>query len=139
MSNWLVLLLLVLPVAYSKATMDALLSIRYILLSIFLLVFALYFLWWRREAQSLALPAINKIVFAVGLTYAAWMVVCMTKAINYREGYYETGRYLLSLFYLFIVMLTVMRQEDKLMRIFHAVVIMAIFHSLVGIMQHYEA
>lgn len=138
MTNWLVVLLLLLPVVHSTATMDALLSVRYILLGIFLLLFVFYFFWYRQQANSLALPLLNKIVFGLGLAYAVWMVVCMTTALNYREGYYETGRYVLSLLYLFIVMVMVMREEAKLLTIFHTLVIVAIFHSLVGIMQHYE-
>jgi O-antigen ligase len=138
MTNWLVLLLLILPVAFSRATMDALLSIRYILLSVFLGLFVAYFFLYRKQATGLALPKFNKIVFAIGLVYSVWMVVCLTAALNYREGYYEVGRYLLVLVYLFAVMVTVIKEENKLSAIFNTLVIVAIIHSLIGIMQHYE-
>jgi O-antigen ligase len=138
MTNWLVVLLLLLPVAYSKATMDALLSVRYIILGIFLLLFVAYFFWYRKQVSPLSLPSFNKIVFGLGLAYALWMIVCMTGALNYREGYYETGKQLLTLLYLFVVMLIVMKEERQLMKLFYTLVIVAIFHSLVGIMQHYE-
>ncbi|HEX7847060.1 MAG TPA: O-antigen ligase family protein [Chitinophagaceae bacterium] len=138
MSNWLIVLLLVLPLLYSWSTMDALLSIRYITLSIFLLLFVLYFFLYKKTVASLSLPGLNRVVFAAGLVYAVWMVVCLSGALNYHEGYYEVGRYLLGLLYLFMVMVTVMREEEKLMKVFTAMVVVAIIHSLVGIMQHYE-
>ena len=50
MANWLVLILLILPLAYSRATMDALLSVRYIILSIFLGLFVAYFFLYRKQA-----------------------------------------------------------------------------------------
>lgn len=138
MTNWLLFLLLLLPVAYSKATMDPLMSVRYIILGIFLLLFVGYFFGYRKQAISLSFPSLNRAVFGLGLAYAVWMIVCMTGALNFREGYYETGKQLLTLLYLFVVMMTVMKEEGQLMKLFHALVIVAIFHSLVGIMQHYE-
>lgn len=139
MSNWLTLLVMILPIAFSRATMDALLSIRYIVLGVFMLLFILYFFWYRQQATNLSLPSWNKIIFGVGLGYAAWMIVCMTGALNYREGYYEVGRYVLGLLYLFAVMVTMMKEEAGIQRVINMLVFVALFHSLVGIMQHYES
>lgn len=138
MINWLLMLVVVLPLLFSRVTMDSNISTRYIFLNGFLLVFLLFFYLAKKELIDLSFPPLVKWIFFAGLAFCAWNIISMSQATNIAAGYYETGRHFANLVLLFVVMIAVRREESKLLRLCKALTLMSIVHGLIGIFQYYQ-
>lgn len=138
MTNWLMLLVILIPVLYSTKTMDPNITIRYIYLGSILSAMAVYFFLIRKMPLQIPQNMLLKSVFAIGIAFAAWSIVSMFTAINYREGYYEVSRHLLNIILLFFVMTTVSKEEPQILKLCKALVIVSLFQSFVGILQFYD-
>ena len=137
MINWLLVLIVILPFLYSEIPLDTVVSVRYIFLCAFMLLFVLYFFAWKK--RMITVPSrLAKIVFITGAAFALWSLLSLTGAINYREGYWEIGRHLLHLVLLFIIMTAVAQEPAQLLKICCAITIISLLHGLVGILQFYE-
>ena len=137
MINWLAVLLFILPFLYSENVLDTAVSVRYIFLCSFILLFVLYFFAWKK--RFIAIPSLLiKIVFITGAAFALWSLLSLTGAINYHEGYYEISRHLLHLVLLFIIMTAVMQEPAQLLKICCLVTVVALLQGIVGILQFYE-
>jgi len=137
MMNWLLVLIVILPFLYSEIPLDTVVSVRYIFLCGFMFLFVLYFFAWKKRMVT-APSRLVKIVFITGAAFAAWSLLSLTGAINYREGYWEIGRHLLHLVLLFIIMTAVAQESSQLLKICCAITILSLLHGLVGILQFYE-
>ncbi|TMI91981.1 MAG: hypothetical protein E6H08_12620, partial [Bacteroidetes bacterium] len=137
MMNWLLVLIAILPFLYSEIPLDTVVSVRYIFLCGFMLLFVLYFFAWKKRMVPTP-PFLIKIVFITGMAFAVWSLLSLTGAINYREGYWEIGRHLLHLVLIFIIMTAVAQEPAQLLKICCAVTIISLLHGLVGILQFYE-
>jgi O-antigen ligase len=137
MINWLLVLILILPFLYSEIPLDTVVSVRYIFLCGFMLLFVLYFFAWKKRLIKIP-SGLIKIVFISGVAFAVWSLLSLTAALNYREGYWEIGRHLLHLVLLFIIMTAVAQEPAQLLKICCAVTIISLLHGLVGILQFYE-
>jgi O-antigen ligase len=138
MANWLMLLVLVLPLVYSTKPMDPVLTPRYILLSGFLFLFTLYFFVLRKTTVPYSIPLLLKIIFAAGIVFITWNFVAASSAINPQEGFFEIAKQLLFLLALLLITITVQREEPQLLKLCKALACVAIIQGLVGIMQYYE-
>ena len=137
MTNWLAALLFILPFLYSQKVLDTAVSVRYIFLCSFMLLFVIYFFIWQKRA--VAVPSLLiRIVFITGAAFAVWSLVSLAVAINYHEGYYEISRHLLHLVLLFIIMTTVTQEPSALLKICCIVTLVALMQGIVGILQFYE-
>ena len=137
MMNWLAGLLLIVSFIYSTLAIDVAMAPRYIFLSGFILLFVLYFFGWRKKV--IATPSfLIKLIFLTGGAFAVWNLLGLFGAINYHEGYYEISRHLLHLVLFFIVLQAVLQEPGKLITLFYILTIVALLHSLVGILQFYE-
>ncbi len=137
MMNWLLALIVILPFLYSEIPLDTVVSVRYIFLCGFMLLFVLYFFAWKKRMVTVP-PRLAKIVFITGAAFAAWSLLSLTVAINYREGYWEISRHLLHLILLFIIMTAVAQEPAQLLKICCVITIISLLHGLVGILQFYE-
>ena len=137
MMNWLLVLIVILPFLYSEIPLDTVVSVRYIFLCGFMLLFVLYFFAWKKRTIT-APPRLAKIVFITETAFAAWSLLSLTVATNYREGYWEIGRHLLHLVLLFIIMTAVAQEFALVLKICCAVTTISLLHGLVGILQFYE-
>lgn len=138
MVSWLILLSLVLPLSFSRTTLDPVLSIRHHILCTFVFAFALYFFVIRKTPVQLSFPPLIKALFAAGLAYCIWNVIALVTAINLKESIFETSRSFTNLFFLFIVMVAVYNDRSKVLALCKALTIMAIIQGLVGIFQYYD-
>ena len=137
MMNWLAGLLLIVSFIYSTSAIDVAMAPRNIFLSGFILLFVLYFFAWRK--RIVATPSfLIKLIFLTGGAFTVWNLLGLFGAINYHEGYYEISRHLLHLILFFIVLQAVIQEPGKLKSIFYILTIVALLHSLVGILQFYE-
>src|SRR4026207_2479428 len=137
MTNWLAGLLLINSFIYSRTALDTGLAPRYIFLSGFIFLFVLYFFAWRKRVVTTP-SFLIKLIFITGAAFAVWNLLGLFGAINYHEGYYEISRHLLHLVLFFIVLQAVIQEPGKLKSIFYILTIVALLHSLVGILQYYE-
>jgi O-antigen ligase len=138
MGNWLVFLSITLPVLYSSSTTTPLLSIRYLFLSVFSLLFVIYFYLFNSAKYNQPFPPLIKLIFSFSLLYVFWSIACLFVAINLQEGVYEIARYSLHIVLLLFVMTTVQGEATFISNLSKALVIASIAHSVIGIMQYYE-
>ncbi len=136
MTTWMAVLVFVLPIIYSSSTIDPTIAFRYGFLSVFLLLFSLYF--YSKKNIQFHFPPLTRIVFAMGLAYAIWSVLTLFPAISPSAGYYEVARNFLNLLLLFFIYVTVQNEEEQLLRICKSVVLMSMIQSFVGIFQYYD-
>ena len=138
MANWLIILLIFIPVLYSEKTFDPNVTIRYIFISAVLTCMVIYFYFVRRIPFQIPQSFLIRSVFALGLAFAGWSIISMFWAINYREGYYEVSRHLMNIILLFLVMTTILKEEFKIETLCKVLVLVSLFQSFVGILQFYE-
>ena len=137
MTNWLVVLILVLPILFSRITLDPVISVRYTLLAGFVFLFVAYFFLVRKRLPGLPSYRLINAVFLSGLAFCIWSIIPTLKAINIQEGNYETARQFLNIILLVIVTLTI-QHENRVLQLCKAILVVSIIQSFVGIMQHYE-
>jgi O-antigen ligase len=138
MTNWLILLVLILPVLFSRATIDPVIAPRYIFLSGFVLIFVLFFYVLRKKAVAISYAPIIKWMFGLGLAFGLWSLFTLSFAINIAEGYYQVARHFLNLILLFVVMVTIGNEESQAGKLGKAFVILSIIQSIAGIGQYYD-
>jgi len=138
MTNWLMLLVLLLPLLYSTKTPDPVVTPRHIFLSGFLLLFLLYFFAMRKTVVRYSFPLLLKIVFGAGIGFAVWNVVAAASSINPQESFFEIAKQLLFLVALFLFTLIIQREESQLLRLCKAMVWLAIIQGIAGILQYYD-
>lgn len=138
MVNWLVVLAVVLPLLFSRVTMDPLNVIRYIFLGWIVLFFLLFFYAVKKVPVFFSLSALLKTAFLLGISYGLWSIMCLLFAINPSESIYETSRYLLNIILLFLVMIAVKEDPLLILKLCKALLIAALIHSLVGLLQYYK-
>lgn len=138
MTNWIVILLAVLPILFSNVTMDPNISVRYLFLAIFVFLFLLYFFVFRKTTINYSLPPIVKAVFILGICFGIWNIISTSSSINKAASYYEIVRHWLYLILLFIVMIAVSREEAKIVKLCKTLIVVSIIQSFVGIFQYYE-
>lgn len=137
MVNWLVVLVLILPLLFSRASIDPTIAVRYILLGFFLLLFIANFSINKSLGSVPASPWV-KAAFICGIGFAAWSLFTLSGAVNPAAGYYETARSFLNIILLFIVFVMAVKEESRLLKLFKTLVLVSIIQSIVGIFQFYE-
>ncbi len=139
MTNWFIILVLVLPVLISSEAMDPSLSVRYIFLGIFMLLFILFFYLARKTSViSFANSRLLKMVFITGLAYCGWSIIAASAAVNVIPAYYEIARQLLNILLLWLIMQVTANEESQLLKLCRAIVISSIIQSFAGITQYYD-
>ena len=137
MMHWLAALLLILPFIYSNTPLDTNLSVRYIFLCAFMLVFVCWFFLLKKRSFVIP-PGLIQLVFVTGAAFTVWSIIGMIGAVNYHEGIYETSRHLLHLVLLYIIMVAVQENSASLLMICSVATFVSLLQSLVGILQFYD-
>ena len=136
MSNWLTVLVFVLPLLFSRVTLDPAIVPRYIFLCSFVLLFFIYFLW--RKKIKFSITGSIKIVFALGIAFGIWSLLSLVSSINPSAGYYEIARHFLNLILLLLVYITVQKEGSQILKVCKAILLMSLIQSFVGIIQYYD-
>jgi O-antigen ligase len=137
MTNWFAVLVLILPVLFSRKTIDPVITPRHILLSAFILLFVLVFFILRKKTILFSYPAVIKWTLGAGLAFGLWSMFTVSSAINAPEAWYQVAKYLLLLVLLFLVTVTTRHEESKVLGLCKAFILSAIIQSIVGIFQYY--
>jgi O-antigen ligase len=138
MTNWLVVLVLVLPMLYSTKTIDPNITPRYIFLSAFVLIFVFLFYLIKPIKLYTSYPSLINAVFALSIAYTIWSVISMCFAINVTEALYEVVRYMLNMILLFLVMIAIQQEASQVLKLFKAFVVVSLVQSAIGILQFYN-
>ena len=131
MTNWLVVLVAILPFIITSEPLDPVLMPRYLFLGLFLLLFVLVFFFYRSRfvpINTLSKPV--KIALGLSLAYGIWSILSMFSSIEYREGYFDTFRHGLNLVLLYVVMNVVLQEEGQWMKIAKTIVIVSLILEL---------
>jgi O-antigen ligase len=138
MTNWLVVLVLVLPMLYSTKTIDPNITPRYIFLSAFVLIFVFFFYLIKPIKLYTSYPSLINAVFALSIAYTVWSVISMCFAINVTEALYEVVRYMLNMILLFLVIIIIRKEASQVLKLFKAFVVVSLVQSAIGILQFYN-
>lgn len=138
MSNWFTVLVIVLPILFSQQTMDPVLSVRYLFLSGFTLLFLLFFLTYKQQFAHIFLPAAVKRVFIWGGGYGAWCLLVLFFAINPATALYEIARFFMNIGVLFLITVVLIREKSCVANLCKAITITALIQSAVAMLQFYD-
>lgn len=138
MINWMIPLVLILPVLFSREERDTVLTIRYIFFGYFILLFLIYFYLLKKTTTASSLPSVLKIIFGLGISFTLWGIISMITSQNVTPGYFDLGRYLLNLIFLFLIMEAVRQEPSGLLKLCKALLIGSLIQSFVGILQYYQ-
>ncbi|MEO7984281.1 MAG: O-antigen ligase family protein, partial [Bacteroidota bacterium] len=114
------------------------LSVRYGVLSAFVLLFLLYFYGFRKKLVTGGWPLLARIAFIAGIAYGIWNIFSLFTATNEQQTYYGISRHLLNILLLFIVTQIAANEEGYLLRLCKLLSVAAVIHSLVGVFQYYD-
>jgi O-antigen ligase len=134
---WIICLVIVLPLLFSRTTMDPALSIRYFFMSVFILLLALSF-FVLRKTVVIAFNANANITFLLGIVYGTWCLITIPNAINVGAAVYECLRYWLSLLFLFIVVMAFTPPSQHVLTVSKALLIVGFIQGMIGILQQYQ-
>jgi putative inorganic carbon (HCO3(-)) transporter len=137
MTNWIVVLVAILPFLISGKQIDPAVVNRFIWLAVVVLIFSVVFFLRYKKTLPAQLPLPLKVVFISGLAYTVWAIFSSVNAVNPNEGYYVISRHLLNMALLFIIVFTVIHEEKQFLKIAKALVIVGILQSFIGILQFY--
>ena len=101
MTNWLLIVVAILPFLHSEKLIDPAVAIRYVALGVFSLLFVvLFFVIRKKPLPNFSLSI--KIVFITGIVFAVWSLISSFSAANPNEAFYIISRHLLNLLFLTI-------------------------------------
>src|SRR5436190_501565 len=139
MTNWLVVLVAILPFLISAKQIYPAVVNRFMWLAAVILIFTIVFLLRGKKTLPDNFPLPVKIVFISGAAFALWSIISSTNAVNPAEGFYVVSRQLLNLTVLFLIVFAVIHEEKQFLKIAKTLAIAGILHSFIGIFQFYEA
>jgi len=135
MTNWLLVLIAVLPIIFTSLTLEPVIPVRFIFMSGFTLAFIAYFFGVKRIPVRLDWVPMTKWFFGLALFIGFWSILSMIFSYNVTEGFYRISRWFLQLALLLCIVITVTRESDQLYKVCRLLVLMGILQGVVGIFQ----
>ena len=125
----------ILPFVYTKTTIDPVLSLRFCILSILLLVILFLEIFiFIRKGNNLVIQ--KRIIWMPLLSYLFFSVFSLTNASNVYEGIPEIVKILMFMTVLFISS-SIFNSENSFLYFIRSSIISSIFLSFIGIAQYY--
>ena len=125
----------ILPFVYTKTTIDPVLSLRFFILSILLLVISfLEFFIFLRKGNNLVIQ--KRIIWIPLICYLFFSVLSLTNAGNANEGIPEIVKILMFMIALF-VSAGIFYNENSFLNFIRSSIISAILLSFIGVTQYY--
>lgn len=135
---WMIILLGIFPFVQSKVTIDPNIAIRILAVSIFVLVYLLYFYVIRKNKIEWGFPRIINVIYVSLILFIIWSILSLLGATNQPEALYEVSRYGLNLILLFIGMTAVMDKNFNWKPLVNFLILASIGHGLIGLDQKFE-
>jgi putative inorganic carbon (hco3(-)) transporter len=129
-----ILVLAILPLIISSDLFEPALANRYLAVVIYLLLFFGYFFYYLRKGKFFISASIFKI-FIPAFLFLLWSILSLLFSFNPIEGILEISKYLLYSLLILSVIITVFYNPDAFDLISKAMIYIAIFHCIIGILQ----
>ncbi len=138
MGYFIGLLVLIVPLMISRVTSDPVIAIRFIALSVCCILFAAYFIWYKKKSFETKLPLLVKLTLAAAIIYGITGAISTFNGINPSAGYFEIAKHFLLFSFLLICIITLLHEPEALLVICKALCLAAIAQSFVGIFSFYD-
>lgn len=138
MTNWFIPLLLLIAVIYHTPPMDPTIAPRLMAQCGFLALMVGYFGFYRKGTLQFPQVRLNQYVLMVGGALATWGVICSVTATTPAQALHVIIRDFLNLAVILLGFNMARREPQLLERLFQVMVLVAIYHSIVGIGQQFK-
>jgi hypothetical protein len=127
------------PFLFSHATIDPVLSIRFLAWTVLATIIILLFVI---QGSSLSrcydFTVIYRAIFPIAVGYAAVSGLSLIGAINLADGIFEWLKILLSFIFLYVACLILVRNKAGLLILTRSVIVTAFILGLIGICQYFQ-
>jgi len=127
------------PFLYSYATIDPVLSIRFLAWTVLtVIIILIFFIQGSRLCHSYDFTVIYRAIFPIAIGYAAVSGLSLIRAINLADGVFEWLKILLSFIFLYVACLILARNKAGLLILARSVIVTALILGLIGICQYFQ-
>ena len=127
------------PFLFSYATLDPVLSIRFLACSMLSIVIILIYIFQGSTlSHSHDFTVIFRAIFPIAIGYVVVSGLSLTKSINLTDGIFEWLKFLLSFMFLYIASLILVRNKAGLLILTRSVIVAASILGLIGICQYFQ-
>ncbi len=134
--NWLILLLVVLPVIYTQLTPEPTITLRNLFLAAFLLVYICFFFLIKKETPTI-LKGRVKNAFVLLIGFWIWSICTAIQAISLSEAFFIVGKTFLLISLIYITIDILNKNQDGILNLFKVFTLVVLLHALVGLLQFY--
>ena len=129
----------VIPFLFSYATIDPVLSIRFLALTVVTIIIILTFLIQGSSlSHSYDFTVIYRAIFPIAIGYTVVSGLSLIRAINLADGVFEWLKLLLSFIFLYVACLLLVRNKAGLLILTRSVIVAAFILGLIGICQYFQ-
>jgi O-antigen ligase len=127
------------PFLFSHATIDPVLSIRFLAWTVLtIIIILIFFSKGSSLCHSYDFTVIYRAIFPIAIGSAAVSGLSLIRAINLTDGIFEWLKLLLSFIFLYVVCLILARNKAGLLILTRSVIVAASILGLIGICQYFQ-
>ena len=129
----------IIPFLFSFATIDPVLSIRFLATTVLAtIIVLLFFVQGSRLSLCYDFTVIHRAIFSIAIGYTAVSVLSLIGAINLADGNFEWLKISLSFILLYLTCLILARNESGFLILTRSVIVTAFILALIGIGQYFQ-
>jgi O-antigen ligase len=127
------------PLLFSHATIDPVLSIRFLAWNLLtIIIILIFFIQGSSLCHSYDFTFIYRAIFLIAIGYAVVSGLSLIRAINLADGIFEWLKLLLSFIFFYVVCLILIRNKASLAILARSVIVAALILGLIGICQYFQ-
>jgi O-antigen ligase len=127
------------PFLFSYATIDPVLSIRFLAWTVLtIIIILIFFIQGSSLYHSHDFTVIYRAIFPIAIGYAVVAGLSLIRAINFADGVFEWLKLLLSYIFLYVTCLILVRNKSGLLILTRSVIVTAFILGLIGICQYFQ-
>jgi O-antigen ligase len=127
------------PFLFSYATIDPVLSIRFLAWTVLTIIITLiFFIRGSALCHFYDFTVIYRAIFPIAIGYAAVSGLSLIRAINLADGVFEWLKLILSFIFLYVACLVLARNKAGLLILTRSVIVTAFILGLIGICQYFQ-
>ena len=129
----------VIPFLFSDATIDPVLSIKYLAWTVLtIIIILIFFIQGSRLGHFYDFTVIYRAIFPIAIGYAVVSGLSLIRAINLADGVFEWLKLSLSFIFLYVACLILVRNKAGLLILTRSVIVTAFILGLIGICQYFQ-
>jgi len=127
------------PFLFSYATIDPVLSIRFLAWTVLTIIITLiFFIQGSRLCHSYDFTVIYRAIFPIAIGYAVVSGLSLIRAINLADGVFEWLKILLTFIFLYVACLVLARNKASFLILTRSVIVTAFILGFIGISQYFQ-